>query len=100
MKAKYLIGIAAFTLALTACDNYFDEKYMDNGHPQIIEVKTYEYTLQTADYASIANNTTNKAIAQELDSVKNTKTRYQNALKRVGENFCFNNNATDRKSVV
>jgi len=99
MKAKYLIGIAAFTLALTACDNYFDEKYMDNGHPQIIEVKTYEYTLQTADYASIANNTTNKAIAQELDSVKNTKTRYQNALKRVGENFCFNNNATPDKYV-
>ena len=37
MKARYFLG-AAFvlgTLSLcTSCENYFDEKYMDNGDPQ------------------------------------------------------------------
>ena len=31
MKKVYLFSIAALVLGLTACDNYFDAKYLDNG---------------------------------------------------------------------
>lgn len=99
MKTKYIFSILALTLGLTACDNYFDEKYLDNGNPQVKVVKTYEYSLLPADYASIANNATNKEIAAELDSLKGLKNRYQNALARVGKEGCFNLNATPDKYV-
>ncbi|MBR6017240.1 MAG: hypothetical protein IK073_01300 [Paludibacteraceae bacterium] len=94
MKAKYILGIIAVALGLTACENYFDEKYMDNGDPYISVVKTYDYTLTAADYATIANNATNKALAREMDSIKGFKNRYQNALANVAKNGCFSNNAT------
>lgn len=97
MKAKHILG-AAFvfcTLSLcTSCENYFDEKYMDNGDPQISVVKTYDYTLSVADYKTIADNKTNKLYAANLDSINSLKNRYQNALARVGENGCFNNYAS------
>ena len=94
MKTKYIFSIVALTLGLTACENYFDDKYLDNGDPYIKVVKTYEYTLTEADYATIANNSTNKAKAYEMDSIKGLKNRYQNALVNVGKNGYFNNNAT------
>jgi len=85
MKTKYIFSIVALALGLTACENYFDNKYLDNGDPYIKVVKTYDYTLTTADYATIANNATNKAIAYEMDSLKGLKNRYQNALANVGK---------------
>ena len=89
MKAKYILSIAIAALAFTACDNYFDDKYLDNGNPQITEVKTYDYTLTEADYATIAANKTNKTYAQNLDSLPG-QTANQDALKQVGENLYFN----------
>ncbi len=92
MKARYLYSIAFVlgTLSLcTSCENYFDKKYLDNGDPQISVVKTYDYTLEEADYVTIANNKTNKAYAESLDTIAN-RTPNQKALARVGENHCFN----------
>ena len=93
MKTKYIFSAALVlgTLSLcTSCDNWFDEKHMDNGDPQISVVKTYDYMLLQADYKTVADNKTNKAYAFELDSVNGLKNRYQNALARVGENGFFN----------
>ena len=97
MKTKYIFSAALVlgTLSLcTSCDNWFDEKHMDNGDPQISVVKTYDYMLLQADYKTVADNKTNKAYAFELDSVNGLKNRYQNALARVGENGFFNNYAS------
>ena len=94
MKTKYLFCLAALTLGLTACDNYFDEKYLDNGDPKINVVSTIDYTLTAADYKSIADNKTNKALAVEMDSIKGLKNRYQNALEKVGKTGYFNNYAS------
>ena len=63
MKTKYILSVVALTLGLTACENYFDEKYMDNGDPQIVVVENYDYTLTSDDYKTIANNKTNKVYA-------------------------------------
>ena len=89
MKAKYIFGIAVVALGLTACENYFDEKYMGNGNPQISEVKTYDYTLTEADYTSIAANKTNVTYAKSLDTIPEQTTN-QDALAQVGENLYFN----------
>ena len=97
MKTKYILGAALVlgTLSLcTSCENYFDEKYMDNGDPQIQVVKTYDYTLAAGEYKTIAENKTNKAYAVYMDSVNHLKNRYQKALERVGQEGCFNNNAS------
>lgn len=91
---KYIFYFAALALGLTACENYFDEKYMDNGDPQTTLVKTYDYTLAASDYKTIADNKTNKAYAVYMDSIKGLKNRYQKALENVGKNGYFNNNAS------
>lgn len=93
MKTKYIYSIVALTLCLTACDNYFDSKYLDNGDPQISVVKTYDYTLLAADYKTIADNKTNKAYAASLDTIEG-QTDNQDALASVGAKACFNELAT------
>lgn len=93
MKTKYLFGIAVAALGLAACENHFDKTYMDNGNPQISEVKTYDYTLTEADYATIAANKTNKTYAQSLDTIEGETTN-QDALALVGENLYFNETAS------
>jgi len=58
---------AAAVLALAACDdNSWNEDYLDGFTTPDInteDVKTVEYTLTDADYAAIAANSTNKALA-------------------------------------
>lgn len=96
MKTNYYIGAALVLGALslcTSCDNYFDEKYMDNGDPQISVVETHDYTLTADDYKTIANNSVNKAYAAMLDSVNETDINVP-ALAAVGENCYFNDIAS------
>lgn len=61
---KPLIAAAA-VLALAACDdNSWNEDYLDGfTTPDNTDVQTVEYTLTDADYAAIAANSTNKALA-------------------------------------
>ena len=96
MKKTYILG-AAFvlgTLSLcTSCENYFDEKYMDNGDPQITVVKTIDYTLTSDDYKTIADNKTNKKYAADQDSINET-TIYTTSLAAVGEKRYFNDMAS------
>lgn len=99
MKAKYILGIVAVSLSLASCENYFDEKYLNNGHPVTPLVKAMEYELSLTDYQSIANSAISKQIAAEQDSIKKTKNRYQKALARLAEDFCFNNYITPDKYV-
>ena len=90
---KYLFCLAALTLGMTACENYFDEKYLDNGNPTVTVVETHEYTLISSDYASIANNKANKKYAADQDSIEG-KDIYAKALEQVGKNGYFNEIAT------
>ncbi len=62
--AKSLIAGAA-VLALAACDyNSWNEDYLDGFEtPDNTNVKTVEYTLTAADYAAVAANKTNAALA-------------------------------------
>ena len=64
MKANYILGAALVlgTLSLgTSCDNYFDEKYMGNGDPQITDVrKSMTYTMAADDVAAIGKQCTYK----------------------------------------
>lgn len=99
MKRIYILCLAALTLGLTACDNYFDEKYLNNGQPAIPVKPTMEYLLLPTDYVSIANSSVNKAKAAETDSINKTRNRYQKALARVGTEYCFNSYITADKYV-
>ena len=93
MKAKYIFSSLALALSLTACENYFDEKYMDNGDPQITVVETIDYILTSDDYKTIAENKTNKKYAADLDSI-NEIDIYSASLAAVGEKRCFNDMAS------
>lgn len=86
-------GLTAVAFLFAACDNYFDEKYMDNGDPQKSVVTTIEYTLTSDDYKTIADNKTNRRFAADLDSVGETDINVP-ALALVGEKRCFNDVAT------
>ncbi|MBR4565256.1 MAG: hypothetical protein IKO26_12465 [Paludibacteraceae bacterium] len=96
MKTKNITSIALLVGGMwlcPSCDNYFDEKYMDNGDPQISVVKTYDYTLAAEDYKTIANNSTNKSYASSLDEAQQTDL-FSAALAQVGENGYFNSEAS------
>lgn len=64
MKTKFIISTALVlgTLSLcTSCENYFDEKYMDNGDPQITDVrKSMTYTMTEDEVAGIGKQCTHK----------------------------------------
>ena len=81
MKKTYLFCLAFLALGLTACENYFDEKYMDNGDPQYTHTPTVIYTLTDADYKTVATNKANIALAESMD-VEGDST-YQKALAQL-----------------
>lgn len=67
IKSLFIAGGAL--LALASCsENSWNNTYLDgfDGNPQITEVKSVEYTLTPADYARLADNRFNKALAAEL----------------------------------
>lgn len=61
-----LLSLAALALAGWSCEtDYYNEHHLDGYEPgEITDVQTVEYTLAAADYAAIASNSTNKAIAE------------------------------------
>lgn len=89
MKNILIKGLAfvAITSSIVACsDNAWNDK-LDGfiGDEPITDVKTIEYTLTDADYAAIAANATNKALAGDANA---------DALKAVGTKFYFNDAIT------
>ena len=94
MKAKYIL-VAALAFGLTACENYFDEKYMDNGDPQYTHNPTVIYTLTDADYKTVATNKANIALAASMD-VEGDST-YQKALAQLSKTHYFDSLITPSK---
>lgn len=61
MKTKYIAILMVAGIALAACENYFDEKYLDNGHTQLTDVrKSMTYTLTADDVNAIGKQCTYK----------------------------------------
>lgn len=64
---KYLLMLTAVTIVGGGCnvDDYNNE-YLDGfeGKTEVTDVKAFEYTLSDADYASVAGDKTNQAIAK------------------------------------
>ena len=73
MKAKYIFGIIAFTASLTACTNYFDEHFLDNGHQPVVDVRSgMTYELTDDDYKMVTTYKENIEKALALDPVDST----------------------------
>ena len=64
MKTKIILSTALVlgTLSLcTSCENYFDEKYMGNGDPQITDVrKSMTYTMTEDEVAGLKETDSSK----------------------------------------
>ncbi|MFT3738420.1 MAG: choice-of-anchor J domain-containing protein [Breznakibacter sp.] len=80
MKKNIFLSISALLVLFTACEDYNDANFKgldDQAAPKV--VKTFAYTLTDADYATVGNNSTNKALAEaagnasELANLKTTK---------------------------
>lgn len=81
---KILFISTALLAALTACDDYNDQFNLGS---QISDVKKgVAIKLAAADYATIANNATNKEIALSKDPENGT---YVAALEAIGKNRYF-----------
>ena len=95
MKTKHILSVVALTLGLTACENYFDEKYMDNGDPQYTHNPTIIYTLTDADYKTVATNKANLELAESMD-VEGDST-HQKALAQLSKTHYFDSIITPSK---
>lgn len=65
--SNILKSIALGAVVLTSCETYYDDHNFP-GYEEgsvIVDKKKIEYTLTDADYATIASNSTNKALAEE-----------------------------------
>ena len=64
MKKNLFMTVAAAALLLSGCD--YNDKYFDWLDEATVptDVKTLEYKLETADYATISSNSSNVAIAK------------------------------------
>lgn len=81
---KILFISTALLASLTACEDYNDQFNLGS---QISDVKKgVAIKLAAADYATVANNATNKEIALSKDPEKGT---YVAALEAIGKNRCF-----------
>ena len=74
MKKRFLyILVACGLMAVTSCTNYFDEHFMDNKNPQVIDAPTgMTYILVEDDYKKLTNYQTNIDKAIALDPVDST----------------------------
>ena len=94
---KKIIYTLACVLLLASCEDTFINKHLGGEEWAPTDVRTIEYTLTDADYASIVNNKTNIALALEectkdsLGAIADSAAYY--AFLRIGENLAFNNQA-------
>ena len=67
ISKSYILALCGGTLMLTACSENAWNDHLDGFEvpPVYGAVETVEYTLTSADYASIASNSTNKELAEE-----------------------------------
>lgn len=91
-----LLSLAAVAVLGWSCEtDYFNEHNLDGweSDTEITDVQTIEYTLEAADYATIANNATNKAtaVAAGAEAVA--------ALEAVKTN-CYFTSATDAETYL
>ena len=89
---KYLL-VSLVLIALTGCGDYFFDNKLD--HKTVItEKRNFAYTLVDADYKTIAESKAAQEIAAKLDAeVGAESTEYADALKKVGDDKCFNDKA-------
>ncbi|MDE6685528.1 MAG: hypothetical protein K2J94_10240, partial [Duncaniella sp.] len=82
---KYTILLAGCAAMLASCDeNEWNDKLDGFEVPTVFSSsETFSYTLTAADYSTIANSKTNKAIAEAKGEAAVT------ALAAVGTNACF-----------
>lgn len=85
---RYIIPLSALVFALFSCEDYNDQFDIKT---ELTDVKEIVLTLEKSDYAIIAGNIDNKAIATGLDD---QTTAYSDALAKVGSECCFNDMAT------
>lgn len=89
---KYIIKSLIFAggvLALTSCDeNSWNDKLDGFEAPEITDVQTIEYTMTAANYATLASNSTNVALAGTENAA---------ALKAVGTQGYFTDVITPAK---
>ena len=88
MKKYTLLSVSLLAL-LAACNDDYNDKF-DISH-EFTDVKEITMTLTESDYATIAGNETNKAIALAKDPEGKTGLT---ALEAVGKNKCFSTEAT------
>ena len=91
---KYIIKSLIFAggiLALTSCDeNSWNDKLDGFETPEITDVQTIEYTMTAANYATLASNSTNVALAGDENAA---------ALKAVGTQGYFSGAITAAKYI-
>ena len=64
---KYLLALATIAFVGGGCNvDDYNEEYLDGFNPdkEITDVQVLKYTMTDADYASVASNAANKAIAE------------------------------------
>lgn len=81
-KTLYIIALA---FGLMSCENFFLEHQL-GYEPSITVTRNFAYTLTDADYASIANNKTNRNIAILMDEDDST---YYFALQKLATQKYF-----------
>ncbi len=91
-----LLSLAAVAVLGWSCEtDYYNEHNLDGweSDTEITDVQTIEYTLEAADYATIANNATNKATAEAAGAEAVA------ALAAVKTN-CYFTSATDAETYL
>lgn len=81
---RNIISLSLLALALSACEDYNEQFDITT---ELTDVKNMELTLSKSDYASIAGNSKNKALAESLNG---ESTAYTDALNRLKTEPYFN----------
>lgn len=88
---KYILSVSLAALTLASCENYFDEKQLDN-HYKPTDVKSLNYTLTSDDYKAVTTNSKNVALALSLCTEEDSSAYA--AFLQIAEDKAFNELAT------
>ena len=73
MKTKYILSLIVITIGLGSCTDYFDNHFMNDTDPQVVDVRTgMTYTLTDDDYKMVTTYAENIEKALALDPTDST----------------------------
>lgn len=97
MKTTHILCAAIALVALTGCNDDYNDQFDHIKDASITDAITRELTLSSADYETIAGNEVNKTLAQQYAAIDTFPSCSPTELAAIGTNHYFKSDTAAQK---